>query len=294
MSPRGRVPPVAAPACSASMHQNEPRRVWEMNLDNHEKLEQRSNRELEPQPIAASRRAEGVTDARRGGFPAWLLALAVAVVGLCAYLLLSQGTIAFAGQPGPGDLWALAPTAGATGSVTGTVPVPATITSTHTATPTVTPLSHGTPTSFPASPTVTPTSGPTATAVLTVENTRVSSHQATTAIAHTHCSPATTNRRAGGWRSTWELCGHHVQLCWMPSGSLCPRPRAAQGMARGDLVLLLPRGSRTRDRCRDSLCCDCEHCHPVLQARCRRDEWRTSCGGDAGLGLWRSQPPCGV
>lgn len=142
-------------------------RAREVNLGNGDNMEQRSDLQLELQPVATSRRAEGSTDARRDGVPAWLLALAVAVVGLCAYLLLSQGTIAFAGQPGSTDLWALAPTDRATD--TSTAPVPATITATLTATPTATPLPGGKPTNSPASPTPTPTSSPTTTAVPTME-----------------------------------------------------------------------------------------------------------------------------
>ena len=134
---------MAAPARSASMHQNEPRWVWEMNPSNDENMEQRSNREPEPQPIAASRRAEGVTDARRDGFPAWLLVLAVAVVVLWAYRSPVPGNHSFrrtarSRRCAFRRVWALAPATRVAG--TRTPPVPATITPTLTATPTLTPF----------------------------------------------------------------------------------------------------------------------------------------------------------
>ena len=140
-------------------------------------MEQPSNRVLELQPASTSRRAGSITDTRRDSFPAWLLALAAAAVGLCAYLLLSQGTIAFAVQPAPGDAGAGTPAGRATG--TATVPVSVTITATLTSTLTVTPtptltltpVSQETATSLPPSPTATPTASPTATAVPQVENT---------------------------------------------------------------------------------------------------------------------------
>ena len=121
-------------------------------------MTQTSNREPESlQPIAASRQL------RRDRFPAWPLALAAFVVGLGAYLILSRGTIAFAGQPAPGDLWLLAPTARMT--ETSTVPVPAT----STATPAATSPSAG----ASPSPTVEPTSSATATETPAVEGTTI-------------------------------------------------------------------------------------------------------------------------
>ncbi|MFN2183802.1 MAG: cytochrome c3 family protein [Anaerolineae bacterium] len=132
-------------------------------------MNRRSNREPEPQPNALSRRAEGAPAARRDGLPIWLLALAIAVVLLWTCALLFRGTIAFAGQPSPDDLGALAPTSRATDS--NTAPAPATITATQTATPTLTPLSPGTPTSFPAGPTLSPTPSPTATGSQGAEST---------------------------------------------------------------------------------------------------------------------------
>ncbi|MFN2245412.1 MAG: cytochrome c3 family protein, partial [Anaerolineae bacterium] len=135
----------------------------------YDEMNRCSNRKPEPQPMAMSRRAEGAPAARRDGLPIWLLALAGAVVLAWTCVLLFRGTIAFAGQPSPDDLRALAPTSRATDS--NTAPAPATITATLTATPTLTPLSPATPTSFPAGPTLSPTPSPTATDSQGVEST---------------------------------------------------------------------------------------------------------------------------
>ena len=140
-----------------------------MNLSHDEKMKRRSNHELQPQPVSASRRVVNTLSARRDGFPAWLLVLAFAVALLCAVLLLSRGTMAFAGQLDPDDAWTLSQGNRETATPTPTVAV------TATATPTPTQGSPGSPTRQPAgatpTPSPTPTSSPEATATQSVEST---------------------------------------------------------------------------------------------------------------------------
>ncbi len=131
-------------------------------MGNGYQMEQRPDRGLEPQSAAASRRAVGTPSARRDSFPAWLLVLALALAALGTYLLLSQGAVALAGQPAPGDLADLLPNS---------EQAPAAVPLARTATPTLTPLAGSTPTSLPVSPTATPTPGPSATAIPTTEET---------------------------------------------------------------------------------------------------------------------------
>ncbi len=122
-------------------------------MGNGYQMKRRRNRDLESQSSVASRRAVGTPSARRDGFPAWLLVLALALAALGAYLLLSQGAIAFAGQPDPGVLPDLHPDSDQ---------APAAAPLARTATPTLT---------LPASPTATPTSSPASTALPAVEET---------------------------------------------------------------------------------------------------------------------------
>ena len=113
----------------------------------------RSGHEPEPQADTPSRRAAGTPPARRGGAHAWLPVLAVILMALAAYILLSRGAMAFAAQSGSGDLLALTPA--------GAVPAPATIVPLHPATPVLTPVAQGPP--------LTPTTGFNGTAVPVVQ-----------------------------------------------------------------------------------------------------------------------------
>ena len=140
-----------------------------MNLSYDEKMKRRPNHQSQLQLVATSRRVVNTCSARRDGFPVWLLALAFVAVLLGAYVLLSQGAMAFARQPDTDELWTLAQGSRETASPTPLVP--ATIAATHTPTPTLTPFSHGTPTGSPATPTLMPTPIPSETAMPTVVNT---------------------------------------------------------------------------------------------------------------------------